>query len=289
MTNNKIIRCMCSTCRRETNHEVLFSESVHSDDSDYWWNQDYMIVKCCGCNSIDHCNAVTEEGNIVYDDDGYEIMPTLYNVVPNPTTVVEPIDTFELPYEIKKIYVETIDCINRGNLILGAAGCRATIEAVCHEQNIGGKQLETMINNLAQQRIITKNDRDHLHAIRFMGNDSIHNAKSFDLKELIIVGKILNTILTSLYIIHEEFQKLKEKPVSSYTEFITVLNQKIDDLQPGFTGNVNDFAKGIRRIIKEDYHEFETKLIADINSGTYTRLSLVSPIKGSLRQRYKVN
>lgn len=289
MADKKIVTCVCRTCKRETNHEVLFSQSIKSEDSDYWWQQDYMIVKCCGCDSIDHCNAVTEEGNIEYDDEGYEYMPTVYKMLPDPVTVVEPIDTFELPYEIKKIYAETIDCINRGNLILGAAGCRATIEAVCHEQNIGGKQLETMINNLAQQRIITKNDRDHLHAIRFMGNDSIHNAKSFELKELIIVGKILNTILTSLYIIHEEFQKLKEKPVSSYEEFLKVLNKKIDTLQSGFSGNLNDFVNGIRRIIKEDYHEFETKLISDINSGKYTRLSLVSPLRNSTKQRYKVN
>ncbi len=286
--NKEIISCLCRVCKRVTNHEVLFCQPTHSDDSDYWWEKDYMIVKCCGCDAVDHCDAVTEEGNIDYDEDGYECMLTAYNVIPNPETVVEPIDIYELPIEIKQVYKETIDCINRGNLILAGAGCRAIIEAVCHEQNILKRPLETMINNLATQRIITKNDRDHLHAIRFMGNASIHDVKAYDIKELIIVAKIINTILTSLYIIHEEFQKLKDKPVTSFEEFKRLLNKKLDSFQPGETGNLDLFLKGIHNIIKEDRREFEQKLIEEIKSGVYTRLELVAPIKDKSSQRYKI-
>lgn len=286
---NTIIKCACAECKRITNHEVLFKHSTHSLDSDYWWTQDYMIVKCCGCGSVGHCNAVAEEGNIDYDEDGIEFLVTEYNVLPNPLKKIEPIDTYDLPIEIRKVYKETIDCINRDNLILAAAGCRATIEAVCHNQNIKGQQLETMINNLAQQRIITKKDRDHLHAIRFMGNDSIHDAKEYDIQELVIVAKILNTILTSLYLIHEEFLKLKEKPVTSYDEFINVLDERLNSFQSGDIGSLGFFIKGIRRIIREDRDEFENKLINDINAGIYTRLSLQPRPNTNSAQRYKLN
>lgn len=146
-----------------------------------------------------------------------------------------------------------------------------------------------MINNLAQKRIITKNDRDHLHAIRFMGNDSIHNAKAFDIKELIIVAKIINTILTSLYIIHGEFQKLKEKPITSYEEFLKVLDKCLDSFQKGDVGTLTHFTEGVRGIIKEDRQDFEKSLISDINAGTYTRLSLMPQVKNAQNHRYKIN
>lgn len=286
---NRIIECVCRECKRTTNHEILFSHSTHSDDPDYWWTQDYMIVKCCGCDTVAHCDGITEEGNTQYDEEGNEYMETEYMVRPNPINLIDSINIYDLPLEIRKIYTETIDCINRRNVILAAAGCRATIEAVCHHQSIKGQQLETMINNLSQQKIITKKDRDHLHAIRFMGNNSIHEAKEYDIKELIIVAKILNIILTSLYIIHEEFLKLKEKPVTSYDEFLKVLDDKLDGFKTGEIGNLDHFLKGIRRIIKEDRKEFESNLINEISIGKYTRLSLAPPINPKASQRYKLN
>lgn len=284
-----IINCYCRVCKHETHHTVLFSYNIHSEDSDYWWSQDYMIVKCCGCDSVSFCNAIAEEGDVEYDDQGNEYIPTRYNVIPKPTKLIDTIETTDLPIEIQNIYKETIDCINDGNLILAGAGCRAIIETVCRAQGIAGKQLETMINNLAQKRIITKNDRDHLHAIRFMGNDSIHNAKAFDIKELIIVAKIINTILTSLYTIHNEFKKLKEKPITSFDEFKSVLDKQLDKFQAGETGNLMHFINGVRGLIKDDRQEFENQLVDEINNGTYTRLSILQPLQNSQNKRYQLN
>lgn len=291
MSNKGNIFCYCRECQRKTNHDVLFSEKTHSDEFDYWWVKEYQVVKCCGCDTISYCDAIVEEGVVEYDENGNEYLPTVYNVIPNPVNIIEPIETIDLPIEIRRVYMETINCINNNNLILAGAGCRATIEAVCRAQGIAGKQLETMINNLAQKRIITKNDRDHLHAIRFMGNDSIHNAKAFDIKELIIVAKIINTILTSLYIIHNEFQKLKEKPVTTYEEFKSVLDKQLEDFPSGDSGSLIHFLEGVRGIIKEDRREYELQLIEEIRNGGYTKLKLLAPVQNNQNnqnQRYQV-
>lgn len=282
------IRCYCRSCKQDTNQDVLFTKKEHSNDDDYWWIQEYMITQCCGCDTISHCDAITEEGNIELDENGNEYIPPVYNVIPDPIQAIEPIKSLELPIEIRQIYLETVKCINSGNLILAGAGCRATIEAICKQQQVQGKQLESKINKLAQKGIITKNDRDHLHAIRFMGNDSIHNAIAFDLNELIIVAKIINTILTSIYIIHNEFQKLKEKPITTYEEFIKVLDKCLDSHQIGDVGGLAFFTKGVRGIIQEDRAEFENNLIADINSGNYTRLALLPKVQNAKNNQYKV-
>ena len=71
-----------------------------------------MIVECCGCNCIAYCNGIQEECNTIFDEKyGGEWTPTVYNVVPNPVSVIDPIDVGKLPFEISRIYKETINCI----------------------------------------------------------------------------------------------------------------------------------------------------------------------------------
>ena len=290
MADENTIKCYCRECKRETNHKVLFSERVSSDpESDYWWSQDYMIVECCGCNCIAHCDGIWEECNTIYDEKfGGEWTPTVYRVVPNPISVIDPISVVSLPLEIRPIYKETIDCINRGNHILAGVGCRATIEAICLAEEISGKDLADKINNMEKAHLITKKDRDHLHAIRFIGNYSIHDIEPVDIDELKIVGNILNTTLTNQYIIHEEYQKLKKKPVSSYEDFLKLLNKRLRDIPVATCGTLEELLKGAREIISADRDEFESRLIADILNGRYKRLSLLSPEPNTAR-RYKVN
>ncbi|WP_140386550.1 DUF4145 domain-containing protein, partial [Vibrio parahaemolyticus] len=60
---------------------------------------------------------------------------------------------------------------------LAGIGFRATIEAVCNDQSIQGKELSTRINNLASNGLISKKDSTRLHSIRFLGNDAAHDIK----------------------------------------------------------------------------------------------------------------
>lgn len=281
------IRCFCSSCKQETNHDVLHSYKEKVLDECYFLEKIYMIVKCCGCDNITYCDAITDEGIVDVDEYGHEYIPTNYHVIPNSQKEIYPIRSLDLPEEIRQIYTETIECINRNNLILAGVGCRATIEAICRYENITGGNLEKQINNLARKQVITLKDRDHLHAIRFMGNDSIHDIKAFDLKEIIIVGEIINTILTSLYIIHKKFLKLREKPISSYDGFIRILDKCLNDHEIGEVGNLRHFIQGVRNIIQEDLKQFEVKLISEIDAGNYKRLTKLPPLEKAKNQQYK--
>lgn len=282
------IQCYCRLCKQETNHDVLYSHKEHSTDDSYFWEKEYMIVKCRGCDSISHCDAIIDECFVETNDDGYDYIPTTYHVIPNPKEEIHSIRGIDLPEDIRQIYEETINSINSNNLILESAGCRATIEAICNHENISGANLEKKINNLLRNNIITQKDRDHLHAIRFIGNDSIHELKAFDLNDIIIVGEIINTILTSLYVIHHKFLKLSVKPISSYEEFIKTLDGCLDKCNIGDSGTLQDFLREERRIIQDDLKDFETKLISDIDSGNYKRLARLPQIEKAKKQRYKI-
>lgn len=285
----KTIKCYCSKCRRNTNQEVLFSVIEHSEDEDYLWQATYSVVKCKGCEAIQFHREVIDEAEFEYLPDG--------NVEPHPLVITYPArklkvpmveSTYNLPSGVRNLYVETMDCLNNDRLQLAAAGFRAIIDAICRDVNITGRNLEVMINNLAKSHIITASDRDHLHAIRFMGNDSIHSLKKYTEKEVVIVAHIINAMLTSLYLIAKEVEDLAVKPVRTFDEFEEILSQRLSQRAVGDIDILRNFIKGERRIISEDLPKFETELQSRITAGTYTKLSLNGTPAANHSQSYKI-
>ena len=187
------------------------------------------------------------------------------------------------------LYAETMDCLNRGNLILAAAGFRGLIEAICIDNNISGKDLSAKITNLWKQHIVTTKDKNNLHAVRFIGNDSIHGKQRYSEHELIVVANIINTILTSLYVIDTQVRNLKQLPINSFDNFLNVLNKRIEELGSiGKVDTLKNLVKHERRILQESLPEFEAELIKRIKDGSFTRLSLCPKKDDTLIQHYKI-
>lgn len=69
------------------------------------------------------------------------------------------------------IYKETVKAINAECYTLAAAGFRAVIESICLDKQIEGDNLEAKVNNMQKAGIITMEDRNRLHSVRFLGND----------------------------------------------------------------------------------------------------------------------
>ncbi|WP_295728108.1 DUF4145 domain-containing protein [uncultured Muribaculum sp.] len=216
-----------------------------------------------GCNGLQFHKEDIDESDFEYFGDG--------NIQPNPRVTtyprqrhkVAPIGhTWDLPPIVRGLYKETMACLNNGRLQLAAVGFRAIIEAICRDAEVAGKNLETMINHLAKAHIITAKDREHLHAIRFMGNDSIHSLKKYREEEVVIVAHIVNAILTSLYILTKEVENLDMKPISRYPEFETILNESVAKRSVGEIDILRNFIKHDRRILSEDIPKFEAELQA---------------------------
>lgn len=289
MKSDTSIICYCPQCKNNTHHSILAREEMSADsNSDFWWKSTFSIVKCLGCHNIQFHKEDVDESLFDYDEDGNQFLSSEVKTYPWRKDLVEPIKSWEIPSEISLIYKETMDCLNNSSFQLAAAGFRAVIERFCRYEKIDGKELNTMINNLVKKHIITKQDRDNLHAIRLMGNDTIHGLKQYSEREVVIVAHIVNAMLTGKYIIAEEVKYLDVIPVKSVSEFIEVLDKELATRKVGTVDVIRNFVKHERRIISEDISEFEKQLQEKIKDGSYTKLSLCSIPAQGCHQQYKV-
>jgi len=255
---------------------------------DYWWNCTYHVVKCMGCDKISFYTITYEESNIGYDENGEEVVIPDEKTFPDQKGMAVPLNSWYIPSEIDGIYNEAVSALNTKNYRLAAAGFRAVIEAICMCESVPGKNLEQKINALRRQGIITQQDRDRLHAIRFMGNDSIHEMKRPELSQLRIVLEIVNVMINNLYILEAQFKDSLEHPIKSFKEFVKLLDEGISVRCVGDTDILKNLIPPSRRLIKEDVQKFESELIAAISASTYDKLSLCpSPTTGK-HQQYKI-
>lgn len=281
------IKNYCHYCNHDTWHEVLNQTERSAESTDeFWWHTDYQIVKCCGCDSISFRMVDIDETMINSVDENGDLIPNIYTY-PHRKGAHRELETWAVPSGIRRIYHEVIKSLNEGCYCLAAAGCRAIVEGVCNEEGITGKNLDTKINNLRAKSLITQKDRDRLHAIRFMGNDSIHQLKKPDPDELNIVVEIIEQLLNQTYILEDRFHQLNIKPINTIEELIKLLDEKLQKRTVGQIDILYNLLEHERRIISEDLSRFESELQSKINDGSYTKLSICPPpAKG--KQQYKI-
>lgn len=157
----KTINCYCGNSKRDTTHEILFTEARGRDD-DLGWRADYYVARCCGCDELTFLLESSSEDNIDYDEDGNEVIMPIYRTFPKKRTLAQGLSNmWNVPQTISRVYKETISALNDGGM-LAAARFRMIIEATCIENGIKGSNLEVKINNLCKANIITRRDRDIL-------------------------------------------------------------------------------------------------------------------------------
>lgn len=203
--------------------------------------------------------------------------------------LLKPIETsWDFPSNVLRIYRETVKAINAECYTLAAAGFRAVIESICLDKQISGKTLETKINNMKKAGIITMEDRDRLHSVRFLGNDSVHEIKTPERRTLLVVLEIIEGILKSLYIYEEKISSELERPIKTIEEFIALLNEGIANKAVGNVYVLRNLLPENRRLIREDLNKFEQGLIDLINNGKYNKLALCPTPTQGRHQQYKV-
>lgn len=284
------IDAYCSCCKRKTHHALLHSERVPYPDDDMWGYVEYQTVKCLGCDNISFQLEMCDETDEDYDSYGDTCYTPRYVSYPSgPTKEVKVLEyTMELPPDIDAIYRETIRAFNDGLLRLTATGFRATIEAVCINTKTEGKNLDQKINNLCKSGIITKRDRDRLHSVRFIGNDSVHEIKAPNQQQLELVLEIINSMLNSLYVLDNKCYVL-ERPVSNFDELEQIIDKVLEDKTTGMVLSFENLINKDRRVISADRRAMETLLQENIKNGSYTKLSICPPpADNKSPQQYKI-
>ncbi|SHJ15883.1 DUF4145 domain-containing protein [Desulfosporosinus lacus] len=197
-------KTFCNRCRCKTNHSVLENDGIaleyiqkHSATNICT----HFIVKCDGCDTI----SFLREVKYINNDNEQKV---IYQLHPDP---LQRMDDLELPkltnipntvsYILTEVYVAYIQQM----YLLCSIGLRITVEAICDEKAINGKNLADKIDNLRASSIISDSQSNILQKIRMIGNRAAHEISALD-QELLREGiQIINNILYSIF----EIEKIK--------------------------------------------------------------------------------
>jgi len=280
----------CRSCKRKTKHTVLGTKSRSGNPNEYRDETKCFLVECDGCETI----SFREE----YHD--YEVY---YPIGPDEYTHDITIETFphyiknhnpielvfEIPNIVRRIYKESILAIQEGAYTLAGLGLRATIEAICNDKNVSGKNLQVRINAMSRSGMISKSDAERLHAIRFMGNDAAHEIKKSKEQSVLIALKIIEHILLSVYVFEEEVNKYLETPISNISEALPVLKYNLVELEENSTFTLIKWLGGSRRRVLENLDQIEADLKLKIHNGDIDDVELIetSEAEETTSQIYK--
>lgn len=273
MSNKKIIS-HCINCGQNTNHTIL-SEHTESSREEYSFDRAYQITECLGCDTKsfrDVYEAIEEAYQI--SEDEWEV-PTTIDVYPKFIKGHRALSgEYSIPGLVGIIYKEVLLAFQEDALILAGLGLRSTVEAVCNDLEVKGRNLESRISKLATAGFISRKDAERLHGIRFMGNDAAHEVKKPKTEQLSVALKIVEHLLSTVYILEKEVEGKIETVITDFDKFIDLLNKNLKQ----FTKSeelplLTILGKDIRRV-KESLISFESEMIVKITNGEYTRLTL---------------
>ncbi|MEO0554255.1 MAG: DUF4145 domain-containing protein [Bacteroidota bacterium] len=214
------MKSFCATCCRPTNHKVLKEEKVSSADETGWWDESkYQIIQCLGCDTI----SFRKLYNDVSYQSGFDEDMTTQELFPKRGPHSRPIKSYRnLPVEIKKVYQETIDAYNNELPLLASVGIRAVLEAICVEKKVEGgtyvnkngkaiksKKLDGKIYGLLEKGLLTPNNAELLHELRFLGNAAIHELTTPGLSKISLALDIIELVIENIYIARRKAHQLR--------------------------------------------------------------------------------
>jgi hypothetical protein len=286
--NKKIdVYSPCVSCNRKTHHQVLHADTC----AEYEYRVDtiHEMLKCLGCHSISFRRVIRDYESAYPMDEVSDEWHVPEGVTNYPSFVEGHKglgDIWEVPAVVRRIYTQSVQAIKDQSDILAGIGLRATIEAICNDQTIGGRNLEKRIEALAKGGLISQKDAERLHAIRFLGNDAAHDTKSANAENLLIALRIIDHLLVTIYILDNEADGRLDTIIKKFESFETLLDEKLSRFSAGDEIPLAKiFGQDVRRFLGY-LLTHEAELLSRISSGVYRKLVVgkVETYSGSREQ-----
>lgn len=271
----KKVKHPCVMCGHDTNHLTLAIQSMLDPDPDFGSEDRYMLVQCMGCGRISFRNEFDDFQDLSVSENGDLEQNTRTNVYP---LVLEGHQDLEgahfVPWHVRQIYEETLDAIKRHHYLLAAIGLRATIEAVCKEHGIEGRNLSTRIGRLSTSGSISKKDAMNLHAIRFIGNDAAHEIMKPEKSTIMLALEIIEHILETSYTLPARAAGRLPMPIETIDQFKDLIQKRLENVEVNAAFSLRSLLSGdIRRFL--DYESLEGQLEQLIESRDFSLLEVV--------------
>ena len=217
------MKSFCSTCLRPTNHKVLKEEIInYQEDETTWWDDTkYQIIQCMGCDTISFRQLYNDASmQQHYDQD-----TTTQELYPKRGIHSRQIKAYRnVPVDIKKVYLETVEAYNNNLTLLSGVGVRAVLEGICIDKGIKegtfknslgkeikSKALDGKIIGLATNGYLTSDNAEVLHELRFLGNAAVHELSNPSIEDLSIAIDIIELVLDNIYELKHKAKRLTRK------------------------------------------------------------------------------
>lgn len=196
--SRKSVEAVCSQCKSLTQHEIVRSQTETGSTEDVsWYSVEHQIIRCMGCRNICFMRSTRSSENT----DLHGQPEKLVEIYPDPAQWQPAVEIWMLPDNVRTLYQETLSCLNSDAKTLAAAGLRAVVEATCIEQRCTTGNLKSKIDGLVANGTFLQRDADYLHQHRLLGNEAVHELTAPPIDEFEIALKILEHLLTTIYIV----------------------------------------------------------------------------------------
>jgi len=216
----------CAKCGHENrNHRVLYEKSINISEDDPFsitFIEYYRLVECMGCNTIKYATSKADyerKDDLPPWEDGerdlkiYPDAPEANQRVPaiNQDQAVGNDGKLLIPVSVWKMYKETIDALNANIRTLAGGGLRATVEAICLDNQITHGNLQNKIDELAKKNLLTKAQAELLHEERYIGNAALHELQTPTLQDIEDGLGIVEGLINTIYILPSKAKRLKKR------------------------------------------------------------------------------
>jgi hypothetical protein len=284
----------CSPCGQNTKHSILFNKTIAeyvTDEHYHIGNFIYQVVECNGCEQLSFRREYHDHTDIYQE--GEELTCRKYtDIYPSSLINHKPLDhTYHIPEKIRYVYDQTILALKGESRLLAGVGFRAIIEAICQHEKIKGSNLESKINGLAKNRLLTDKESERLHPIRFLGNDAVHEMEAPSDEKLLLVLHIIEHLLESLYILDNNAKDVLDTIIRDYPDFEKLFFNCTGKCQEGEIKTLIEILnKNIRRISPENLKQLEALLIDNINNKLVSNVIIVENTQGAFcaDARYRI-
>lgn len=248
------IKAFCRSCKGLRNQIIVHNIPLNGNYEDYlYWNENYQIIKCLGCETISFRYVYGDSEMMGYDEEGDTIYLEDIKIFPAYLKEVNEIEHLHyLPKKIREIYSETVTALKNNLLLLASGGLRACIEAICQDKKITNYSLMEKIDKLSEKGILTINDSRLLHSIRFLGNDALHNIDKPDEKTINILFEIVNHTIESLYVKENKMKDSRYLIIDTIESFVKAIKNNIKDEYVGNILHIDDILGNSKNLIKNN-------------------------------------
>jgi len=186
----------CQNCEATVDGDVVASYQDFDEESGM--SGKYSFLKCPRC-SRPFIMLQVDEGP------GWEEPERLYP--PKETSI-----SAAVPNAIRSAYEEARTCFRGKAFTAAAIMCRKTLEGICEEHKITGRNLADSLKQMKDQGIIERRLYEWADALRISGNEAAHSVNvTISAQDARDILEFTNALLEYVFTFQDKFEQFKKR------------------------------------------------------------------------------